>query len=120
MFLKNSRYAQVPRFEPDPDGRVDFQGIRPRPIPLTEGVLEHTQTEDDRPDRMANEYYSADRAWWRIVDANPDFVIAGPIRSTEDTRISGGDGITPAAETGDVMISDAMEGDAVLIPRRKD
>ena len=120
MFLKNSRYAQVLRFEPDPDGRSDFQGLRPRTIPLTDGVLEHGQTEDDRPDRMANEYYSADRAWWRIVDANPEFVIAGPIRSAGDTRISGGDGITPDAETGDVMISDAMEGDAVLIPKRKD
>lgn len=119
MFLKNSRYAQLPGFDPDPDGRADFQGVRPRPIPPTEGILEHTQTEDDRPDQLASEYYQANRAWWRIVDANPEFLIAGPIRAADGTRIAGGDGITAEAETGDVMISGKMEGDAVLIPRMK-
>jgi hypothetical protein len=120
MFLKDSRYARVARFEPDPDGRADFQGIRLRPIPPTPGVLEHTETEDDRPDRLANEFYSADRAWWRILDANPDFLIAGPIRSDDGARVSGGDGVLPEQGNGDVMISDAMKGDVVLIPRRKD
>lgn len=119
MFLKNSRYAGLPRFAADPDGRADFQGVRPRPIPQTDGVLEHTQTEGDRPDQLAREYYQADRSWWRIVDANPEFLIAGPIRDAEGNRVSSGDGITPGSDVGDVMISVAMEGDAILIPPKK-
>lgn len=116
MFLKNSRYANLPTFEAD--DRSDFRGVRPRPIPATPGAIEHTIGQDDRPDRLAGEYYNSDRAWWRIVDANPEFVIAGPLIGAAGERVAGGDGIVAAAQTGDVMISDAMEGDAVLIPKR--
>jgi hypothetical protein len=45
-------------------------------------------------------------------------VIAGPLIGADGERVAGGDGIVAAAQTGDVMISDAMEGDAVLIPKR--
>ena len=82
-------------------------------------MLEHTQTEGDRPDLLAGHYYEADRYWWRIVDANPDFLIAGPIRDAEDNRVTSGDGLQPEREVGDVMISDAMQGDAMLIPAKK-
>ncbi|MEL6884228.1 MAG: hypothetical protein AAFP87_06940 [Pseudomonadota bacterium] len=119
MFLKNSRYAQSRIFDSDPEGRVDFRGIRPRDIPETPAVLEHGQTEGDRPDIMANNYYQADRAWWRIVDANPEFLIAGPIRDADNNRVTSGDGLQPERGVGDVMISDEMQGDAVLIPPKK-
>ncbi len=119
MFLKSSRYVNVQVFDPDPEGRVDFRGIRPRDIPETPGVLEHAQTEGDRPDILAQEYYQADRAWWRIVDANPEFLIAGPIRDADNARVTSGDGLQSERGVGDVMISDAMQGDAVLIPAKK-
>jgi hypothetical protein len=122
MFLKTSRYLTVPAFEPDPDGRADFRGIRPRPIPPTAGVIEHRLDRDDRPDRLAGEYYAANRAWWRIMDANPDFLIAGPLLGADGAQVSGGDGVVPPVPpdegTGDVMISDKTEGDAVLVPKR--
>lgn len=120
MFLKTSRYAQVPRFEPDPDGRADFKGVRARAIARAPGVLEHTLGADDRPDQLAGEYYGADRAWWRILDANPEFLIAGPLYAADGTRVAGWPGPAPDAGTGDVMVSDRMQGDAVLIPKRRE
>lgn len=119
MFLKNSRYAQVPLFEEDPDGRSDFRGVKPRPIAPAPGVLEHTQSESDRPDLLAQDYYQADRAWHRIVDANVEFMIAGPIRDADDNRVTAGDSLNPDSDDGDVMISDRMQGDAILIPAKK-
>ncbi len=119
MFLKNSRYAPARIFDADPDNRADFRGIRPRDIPQTPGVLEHTQTEGDRPDLLAQNYYQSDRNWWRIVDANSEFLIAGPILDTDNNHVASGDGLQPEREVGDVMISDQMQGDAVLIPAKK-
>lgn len=137
MFRPNSRYARVPLFAEDPDGRSDFRGVMPREIPPTQGEVEHVVRRQDRPDRLAQEYYATTGAWWRIMDANPDYVIAGPIRTEDGALHSGGDGVVrrkapetllpgPAAEaaanpaeTGDVMLSDQTEGAAVLIPRRE-
>jgi hypothetical protein len=96
MFLKDSRYLPLRLFEPDPDGRIDFHGVRPRPIGPAEGVVEHMVAEDDRLDRLAHNYYAADRAWWRIVDANAE-VVFGPDLLAED-----------------------REGDVALIPKRKE
>jgi hypothetical protein len=119
MFMKNSRYAKTRIFEPNADGSVPFRGIRPRDIGNAPGVLEHTQTEGDRPDLLAQNYYQADRHWWRIMDANPEFLIAGPIRAADNTRVTSGDGLQPDRNVGDVLISDQMQGDAFLIPARK-
>lgn len=119
MFLKNSRYAGLARFAKDPDARVDFQGIKPRPIDRAAGVLEHTQSESDRPDLLAQEFYQSDRSWYRIVDANVEYMIAGPIRDEKDARITAGDSLNPDSNDGDVMISDQMQGDAILIPAKK-
>ena len=96
MFLKNARYHGIVRFVPDPDGRVDFPGIRPRPIPPTEAVLEHTVQTGDRLDALARHYYGNDRLWWRILDANPQIIFAGH------------------------LLVEEMEGDAILIPRTKE
>jgi hypothetical protein len=119
MFSRNSRYAGSRLFEADGSGEVLFRGIRPRAIPVTEGVIEHTQTEDDRPDLIALNFYQADRAWWRILDANPEFLLAGPVRDAGGARVTFGAGLQPERAVGDVMISDAMQGDAVLIPAKK-
>lgn len=119
MFSRNSRYANARLFEPDSTGETVFRGIRPRAIPVTEGVIEHTQTEDDRPDLMALNFYQADRAWWRILDANPEFLLAGPVRDTGGARVTYGAGLQPERGVGEVMISDEMQGDAVLIPPKK-
>ncbi len=77
MLLKKSRYKDAGPFEPRPDGSEVFAGLRPRVIGEAAGVVEHEVQATDRLDRLARHYYNNDRLWWRIVDANPQFVF-GP------------------------------------------
>lgn len=72
MFLKNSRYKDARRFAAAETGTVRCKGVRPRQIGEALGVVEHVIQEGDRLDLLARHYYSDDRLWWRILDANPD------------------------------------------------
>ncbi|MEK7736200.1 MAG: hypothetical protein AAB319_00335 [Pseudomonadota bacterium] len=74
MFLKNSRYKDARRFEADTQGVVVCKGVRSREIGAAAGVVEHVIQEGDRLDLLARHYYSDDRLWWRILDANPDLL----------------------------------------------
>lgn len=96
MIGKSSRYRQCRRFTPLADGTAVFGGIRPRAITSAAGVVEHTLRAGDRLDLLARHYYNDSRLWWRIVDANPEFLYGG-----------------------DVITRD-MEGTVVLIPRAKE
>jgi nucleoid-associated protein YgaU len=93
MFLKNSRYAKNPVFEPNTLGQEVFAGVRSRSIGAASGVVEHQVKLGDRLDLLARHYYNDDRLWWRIVDANPEFIFAGD------------------------MLLDDMKGATILIPR---
>ncbi|MDY6943669.1 MAG: hypothetical protein SVU69_11750 [Pseudomonadota bacterium] len=94
MFRKNSRYAQTAGFSGE--GAAVFDGIRPRTIGAATGVLEHTVREGDRLDLLARHYYNDDRLWWRIVDANPEFL-----------------------NGADVVLED-MAGEVILIPKARE
>ncbi len=96
MFLKNSRYRDARRFAPDENGSVRCKGVRPRAIGPAAGAVEHVIQEGDRLDLLARHYYSDDRLWWRIVDANPD--------------LHGGVDISLAGRAGEV----------ILIPKAKE
>lgn len=74
MFDRESRYASVSQLT-----AAGFPGTRPRPIPPTAGVLEHTLTRDDRLDRLAAHYYGDPHKWWLILDANPDIVCGSDV-----------------------------------------
>ena len=74
MFDRSSRYANVLGFT-----AAGFPGTRPRPIPITPGVIEHTLTRDDRLDRMAVHYYNDPHKWWLILDANPEIAYGGDL-----------------------------------------
>lgn len=79
MFDRHSRYRNARPFTTAP-GRTDqFGGVRPRVIGEARGVLEHQVQSGDRLDLLARHYYNNDRLWWRIVDANPEFLYAGDI-----------------------------------------
>ncbi len=95
MFLKTSRYKNSRSFNTDEFGRLAFDGIRPRTIETPDGVVEYIVREGDRLDLLAKNYYNDDRLWWRIADANPQFVFAG------------------------CMLDTAMVGDVLLIPKMK-
>lgn len=96
MFKKGSRYENAELFKPLPDGTIPFTGIRPRAIGPARGVITHIIKAGDRLDLLARHYYNDDRLWWRIVDANPDFLFAGE------------------------MILEAEEGRVILIPKLRE
>ncbi len=95
MFLKNSRYQEARPFAADEDGR-EISGVRPRPIGPATGVIEHVIQEGDRLDLLARHYYNDDRLWWRILDANPEFV------------------------SGDDLLAPGREGAVILVPRARE
>ncbi len=93
MFQKGSRYANARLFDPAPDGKTVFAGVRPRPIVPASGVIEHVVKAGERLDLLARHYYNDNRLWWRIVDANPAYLF------------------------GVDMFLEEMEGQIILIPK---
>jgi len=83
MLVKKSRYKDAGAFEPLTDGTEVFAGLRPRAIGEAVGVVEHEVRATDRLDRLARHYYNDDRLWWRIVDANPQFVFGADLLGEE-------------------------------------
>jgi hypothetical protein len=70
MRRKGSRYENTKPFGED----SSFQGYRERKLSLPPGIVEHTVLHTDRLDLLASAYYKEDRRWWRILDANADFM----------------------------------------------
>lgn len=101
MILKNSRYAPQRPFlpassaTPAPAAPI-FPGVLPRAVETAAGAIEYEVKSGDRLDLLARHYYNQDRLWWRIVDANPDILFAG------------------------TLLSEAMVGQVILIPKAKD
>lgn len=96
MLTKKSRYKNAKSFTPSSDGSIVFGGLRGREITAATGVIEHEVRANDRLDQLARNYYNDDRLWWRIVDANPQFIF------------------------GPDMLGEAMSGSVILIPKAKE
>ena len=96
MLKKGSRYENARTFDPPPSGLTVFAGIRPRSIGPATGVIEHVIKTGERLDLLAGNYYNDDRLWWRIADANPEFLFAGD------------------------LVLDRMEGQVILIPKARE
>jgi len=110
MLLKGSRYEGSAPFTAAPgEGPAPlFPGLRPRPIPPTAGVVEHTVKAGERLDLLARHYYNDDRLWWRIADANPEALYGGDLLREREAR--GRDGS---------LRLEGMVGRAILIPRAR-
>lgn len=74
MFAKSSRYRKVPDVVAlDARGRlVAAKDIR-LAAPVA-GTFRHTLNAGDRLDQLAHKYYGQPLQWWRICDANPEFL----------------------------------------------
>lgn len=75
MFFKNSRYRKLPD-----DVTVDSKGRRLaskslRILPTVTGIFRHTVEDGDRLDHLTHRYYNQSRKWWRICDANQEFLL---------------------------------------------
>src|ERR671911_67810 len=74
MFSKISRYRKLPdEVTVDVSGRrLESKSIRL--LPEVTGTFLHTIEDGDRLDHLAHKYYNQPRKWWRICDANPEFM----------------------------------------------
>lgn len=74
MFSKISRYRDLPdHVALDAAGRrLESRSLRL--LPETEGRVVHTLAEGERLDHLAHDYYEQPRNWWRICDANSEFL----------------------------------------------
>lgn len=74
MFSKISRYRKLPDVvTTDNKGRVSASRDL-RLLPGVSGSFLHTVEDLDRLDHLAYKYYKQPRKWWRICDANPEFM----------------------------------------------
>jgi hypothetical protein len=74
MFSRISRYQKLPDMvTTDAQGRT-LPSKTLRLLPQVSGTFRHTVEEVDRLDHLAFKYYQQPRKWWRISDANPEFM----------------------------------------------
>ncbi|WP_347275086.1 hypothetical protein [Candidatus Kuenenia sp.] len=74
MFSKISRYRKLPDVvTTDNKGRASASRDL-RLLPEVSGAFLHTVEAVDRLDHLAYKYYKQPRKWWRICDANPEFM----------------------------------------------
>lgn len=85
MFTKISRYRKIPDIvTTDAKGRA-LESKSLRLLPEVSGTFLHTVEEVDRLDHLAYKYYKQPRKWWRICDANPEFMSPQALLGKEPT-----------------------------------
>jgi hypothetical protein len=74
MFSKISRYRKLPdEVTVDVNGRrLESKSLRL--LPEVTGTFLHNIEDSNRLDQLADKYYKQPRKWWRICDANPEFM----------------------------------------------
>jgi hypothetical protein len=74
MFSPFSRYRKLPDVvTTDAKGRT-LASKALRRLPSVSGTFQHTIEDGDRLDHVAFKYYRQPTKWWRISDANPEFL----------------------------------------------
>src|SRR5215813_14119802 len=74
MFSRISRYQKLPdSVTTDSQGRT-LPSKTLRLLPQVSGTFRHTVEDVDRLDHLAFKYYQQPLKWWRMSDANPEFL----------------------------------------------
>jgi phage tail protein X len=73
MFIKGSRYRNLPESSPVNAQEERLRGKELRFIRRLSGRFLHTVNEVDRLDLLSFKYYGDTTRWWQIADANPEF-----------------------------------------------
>ena len=74
MFARISRYHKLPDgVTTDSTGRTLVSKTL-RLLPPVSGTFRHTVEDADRLDHLAYKYYQQPQKWWRLSDANPEFL----------------------------------------------
>jgi hypothetical protein len=71
MFLKGSRYRNLPQSSNQTARRDSLLGVDVRFIPPVPGQFLHTVSDRERLDLLAFKYYSDPKRWWLLVDPRP-------------------------------------------------
>jgi hypothetical protein len=74
MFSKDSRYRRQQEVSSVDAGGRTLVSAALRLLPPTQGKFRHLLSDNDRADQLADKYYKQPRKWWRICDANPQFM----------------------------------------------
>ena len=74
MFVKASRYRNLPNAVARDVSGVKSESKSLRLLTEVSGEFLHTVEENDRLDHLAYKYYRRSDHWWRICDANPEFL----------------------------------------------
>ena len=84
-------------------------------------MIEHTVRIGDRLDLLARHYYNDGRQWWRILDANPEFLHADDAVLGK-TLVQEGDRLVEVdrPEAGAVVVRPSMVGRVIVIPRARE
>ena len=72
MVFKGSRYSKTETITPENSEGKSPRVLAVRDIPEETGVFEHTVTQGERLDQIAQRYYNDSKKYWLILDANPD------------------------------------------------
>src|SRR5262245_57562252 len=73
MFIKGSRYRNLPESSPVNALGERLRGKELRFIRRLSGRFLHTVSDSDRLDLLSFKYYGDTTRWWQIADANPEF-----------------------------------------------
>ena len=73
MFVRGSRYRNLPESSPLDAAGQRLRGKDLRVIPRSVGRFLHTVQDRERLDLLAFKYYGDASKWWQICDANPAF-----------------------------------------------
>lgn len=85
MFSRISRYRKLPDVvTTDSKGRILVSKTL-RLSPPVSGTFRHTVEDADRLDHLAYTYYRQPHKWWRISDANPEFLSPQALLGKEPT-----------------------------------
>ena len=74
MFYRISRYRTLPDIVTTDAERRTLVSKTLRPLPEAPGTFRHTVADADRLDHLAYKYYRQPTKWWRLSDANPEFL----------------------------------------------
>lgn len=134
MFAKISRYRTLPDMvTTDARGRtVASKALRL--LPTVSGTFLHTVEGVDRLEHLAFKYYQQPRSWWRICDANPEFMAPQALLGKEPVvtarfplTLRTEDGLPPWAELLGQLAAmvgvervQVVEEEVELVPQQRD
>jgi hypothetical protein len=74
LFSRISRYRSLPDVVTDDARGRTVASKSLRLLPDVAGTFQHLVAEGERLDHLGVKYYQQPRKWWRICDANPEFL----------------------------------------------